>query len=103
MDSAFSLFQSVRGQRIGIAEFPPVFPKQPKTDLGSSLACLSTEVALPKVQQSADKSLPQLESQQNSVFLLGNQSTENLEGFMMQIKGRKKKEDTLILYIKSSH
>lgn len=43
---------------MGIAEFPPVFPKQPKTDLGSSLACLGTEVALSKVQQSAGKSVP---------------------------------------------
>lgn len=51
----FLLFQSVRGQRMGIAEFLPVFPKQLKADFGSALACLGTEVALSKVQESAGK------------------------------------------------
>lgn len=48
---------------MGIAEFPLVFPKQPKPDLGSSLPCLGTEAALSKVQQCAGKSVPQSESQ----------------------------------------
>lgn len=48
---------------MGVVEFPPVLPKQPKTDLGSSLPCLCTEVALSKVQQCADKSVPESESQ----------------------------------------
>lgn len=94
---------------MGIAEFPLVFPKQPKTDLGSSLPCLGTEAAYPKcsnvqASQYLKVNLRCLDtSQQNSVFLLGNQSTENWEGLMMQIKGGKNKEDTLILYIKCSH
>lgn len=38
---------------MGIAEFPPVFPKQPKADLGSSLACVATEVSLSKCKVQA--------------------------------------------------
>lgn len=53
---------------MGIAEFPSVFPKQPKTHLCSSLACLGTEVALSKLQQSAGKSVPQSESQVSGHF-----------------------------------
>lgn len=54
---------------MGIAEFPPVFPEQPKTDLHPSLVCLGTEVvALSKVQQSAGKSVPQRESQGSGHF-----------------------------------
>lgn len=53
---------------MGIAEFLPVFPKQLKADFGSALACVGTEVALSKVQESAGKSLPQSESQVSGHF-----------------------------------
>lgn len=94
---------------MGIAEFLPVFPKQLKADFGSALACVVQKLPYPKCRKVQASHYLKVSprcldtSQQNSVRLLGKQSTENLEGFMMQIKGRKKKEDTFILCIKSSH
>lgn len=79
-----------------VAEFHPMFPKQPRTAFGSSLG---TEATLPNVPGRAGsqylKVIPRCldTSQHNLVFLLGNQSTENLKVFTMLIKGRGKKKE----------